>query len=558
MAVGGAIEDRTPTEAEYDGWKNATNQWFSDNIRAVYADQANLFTLDTFVGNIETSSYGAGSEYPHAIRQNCFIIFNANSLSDIPPVFEFLSTMSSEFDVTLYIQNYLRNALPADSIFRSVYSVRYTTESTTPAGPINPSTPTPSGGTPTVPAPVPSAPVSPPTTSAPVSAPVPPPTSSAPVPAPVPPPTTSAPIPAPVSAPVSAPVQAALSTMTFPTPPPLGGAPGTATSSFTTEWEMTIGFGIPDRQPRTDEYEGYVAATQSWFEKVFGAAYSDASTGPLYEMLQISLLEASYDASSEPSQSTVLKTDVMFTLGSGQSAPSMNDLIQVLRSASLMDYMLNYLHLSEPHFNIFIGVKAVSWNGDMSMNTPTAPTMPSSPVSAPVPAPMPSSPVAGPMMPSSGTGTGGSADVSTLDSVRIVMTLELAINTDEYPGTRLEPTEAEFNGLLLATQRFLTNSFNDYYAAQPAMEPPIEFVGLQSVGWITTDWSPGEELPYSGEMQFHVSFVDGSPVYPVSDYWAIINDFEFNNYIRSYVWSAMPAGSLFHYTNRVAWNFLNN
>jgi len=204
--------------------------------------------------------------------------------------------------------------------------------------------------------------------------------------------------------------------------------------------------------------------------------------------------------------------------------------------------MLNYLHQSKPRFNIFIGTRRVTWT-----STAEIPVQPegTSPTMAPVTAL--DAPAAGVV------NNGSEADISNLDSVRIFMTLNYALN-DRYTGERVEPSEEEWGSLLMATKKFLTQSLSDYYES----DPDSDFIGLQAVQWNEKTFSEGEENPYAGIVQFDIAFMDGASLMPNSAYWTIINGFDFNDYLRHYEWLEPPSDSIFHYASRVDWNFVNS
>lgn len=553
MAVGQESVDRQPSQEAYDAMTQATIDWLTDETNAEYAGQTSSFRLSRIVVNSDPEpTWTQGQQYPHRIPQDNFAIFSANSLDDVPSVIDFLQTVSANYDVTNFIESYLRATGPEDSILREVTLVRYQSSTTSPAGPVNPETPT----APTVPAPTPGAPA--PTPGAPD---VPAPTMGAPEPAPISPPTPTAPAPAPTR-----------EVGPFPTNPPIAETDGVAVLETITAWKYAIGFGIPDRQPFLAEYQGYLASTEAWMRTIYTDAYNNDDETPTFRDLSAQIESAEWDSLADPAHTIILKTQYVFEVDEGRTAPTNTDLLMVISDANLMDYMLNYLHESEPRFNIFIGTKSVTWASEVS--TPTAPTAPaptasvvaptstppptSAPVmttAAPVPAPvMPvPAPVPAPTMPTP-VENGGGADLSNLDSVRIFMTLELDINRVRYQGDRMEPSTGEWEGLLMATKKFLTDSFLEFYEGNTESV----FVGLQQVEWVFTNYDETLDKPYNGELQFDIAFMDGAQLQPNSNYWTVINTFDFSDYLRNYVWVEYPHDSLFHYASEMDWNFINS
>jgi hypothetical protein len=559
MAVDPSATDREPTPEEYSGMLNATIAWMTAELNAAYADQSDTFVLSQFLATNENTTWSEGETYPHIIPQDTYAIFNANELSDVPDGMDLMEVMSSDFDVTKFIEDFLRNAEPDDSIFREMTVVRYTSTITTPAGPLNPVSTSPAGAV----GAVTEAPVMPPTTTAPVMAPttatpVIAPTTAAPVMAP----TTAAPVIAPTTgAPVMAPTTSApVPAMSFPTLAPIPVSEGMAVVETETTWRIAIGFGIPDRQPRMDEYMGYVDATDAWMSNTYDTHYNSDDATPNHDKVQNQILSATFDPTLEAAHTIVLRTIHQFALEEGATAPTELEVLRVLTNANLLEYMLNYLHTAEPRFNIFIGTRAVAWTNESVPSTPTAPVPVTTPVAAPVMTPTTNAataPVASPTTtapaPDAGSVANGSdANLSELDSVRIFMTLSLALN-DRYDGDRMEPTKEEWAGLLMATKKFLTFQLQDYYKD----DTTAEFVGLQEVSWMSTTYDEEMESPYVGELQLDVAFMDGSTLMANSGYWEIINGFDFDDYLRNYVWLEFPDDSLFHYADRVAWNFVN-
>jgi len=123
MAVGD--QDRQPTPEEYDGMLKATMDWFTYELTEFYADQADVFVMSEFGASIDPSPIynasgaatgGEYGDYPHKIPMECFVIFKSDDMSNVPSVADVLQVTSQNFDMTLYLTTYLRNAEPSDNI----------------------------------------------------------------------------------------------------------------------------------------------------------------------------------------------------------------------------------------------------------------------------------------------------------------------------------------------------------------------------------------------------------------------------------------------------------
>jgi len=72
------------------------------------------------------------------------------------------------------------------------------------------------------------------------------------------------------------------------------------------------------------------------------------------DSLQSEIVAAAYDDTALPPHTIQLRTQFVFT-GDEADVPSQAEIMRVLDTANLMDYMLNYLHASQPAFNVFTG-----------------------------------------------------------------------------------------------------------------------------------------------------------------------------------------------------------
>ena len=553
LALFDTATDREPTEDEVEGVRSQTAEWLTDSIQTVFADES-AFRLDQVVVNVNDYTYTEALEFPYVVDLNAFVIFNADALSDLPSVIQFLTIISGEFDVQALVEDYIHAASPEDNLFHDTARLQYTTGTTTPAASVSPGelTPPPLSDAPqaTIPPVGSPNPTAAPVTAAPVTA--------APIfsltPQPTPG-TTMAPAPAPTggAAPTgtSMPVMSPTTDTTFGAMSPLSGN----VVQTTIEWSMEVGFRIPDRQPGENEYEGYRLATQQYLNDIYTKFYNDDAMTANVVGVQVSLLNASYSPEVTPTHQVTTKLEVSFD-GDG-TVPSEIDLLSVLSDANLMSYMLNYLHqTTDPAFSIFIGVRSVAWEATTAP-VPTMPTNPTAPAPAPTaPAPVPTMPAPTMAQPTTTTTTSTNANTANLTSlvtVPVTMTMGLAINTDLYSGP-MEPTEEEYTGLLLATKKFLTDSMSAVFASQP----DTNFVGLMNNVWVSTSYTPGTDVPYAGEMQFSIAFMEGSTVLPESSqYWDVINALNFSDFIRKYLWLAQPGDSIFHYTTYVEWSYIN-
>lgn len=173
----GFPEDRQPTDAEYEGIRQANIDWFTVEIPFFYADESG-FTFREIDCSLTDTTYTPGEDWVHNIVQFCEAIWDADAMSDLPTVSEFLVDMNANYLLDNFVANHLRSADPQDprSLFQFASRVGYVTTNSGTTSPL------PTDGTP---APATSMPVMAPTTAAPVMAP----TTAAPVMAPVMPPT---------------------------------------------------------------------------------------------------------------------------------------------------------------------------------------------------------------------------------------------------------------------------------------------------------------------------------------------------------------------------------
>jgi len=163
----GFPSDRQPTDAEYEGIRQANMDWFAVEIPLFYADETSFSfqNIDCTVTDTTYDPAASEEDWVHTIVQACEVVWDADTIEDLPPVPEFLVDMNADYLLDNFVANHLRSADPQDprSLFQFASRVGYvtTTIGTTSPLPGN-DTPAPSmgGG----PGPVPTeAPIMPPT-----------------------------------------------------------------------------------------------------------------------------------------------------------------------------------------------------------------------------------------------------------------------------------------------------------------------------------------------------------------------------------------------------------
>jgi hypothetical protein len=149
----GVPEDREPTEIEYQGINQATVNFFTTEIPAVYADET-AFTFRAVGCTTESTDFSPGSvEWQHQMTIQCEPTFDADSIDNIPPAETFLTDMNQDYLLDNFVRNHLRSVEPSlpPSIFRFSDRVGYNTSLTGTSGPA----PIDSAPTPTIVVPAP-------------------------------------------------------------------------------------------------------------------------------------------------------------------------------------------------------------------------------------------------------------------------------------------------------------------------------------------------------------------------------------------------------------------
>lgn len=141
--VEGAPEDRQPTEAEYDGIREATVDMFAVEIPRVYENEDD-FSFQEISCEIEDVLYDPTvdqeTEFVHQILLFCDVTWDAENLEDTPDIVTFLNDLNADFVLDNFVENHLRDANPEDppSLFRFSQRVAYITDENGTRGPAPP------------------------------------------------------------------------------------------------------------------------------------------------------------------------------------------------------------------------------------------------------------------------------------------------------------------------------------------------------------------------------------------------------------------------------------
>ena len=130
------------------------------------------------------------------------------------------------------------------------------------------------------------------------------------------------------------------------------------------EFRFQIGFGIPDREPTSDEYEGYLEATSRWFTDILEGAYPRANdTHPAFHGLSSSIEAVFYDSTSDLPHSIQIWLDLSFLIPSSGKVklPTVDSLLRLWRAQDLKNYEENYIQTAQPELSLFTGARAVAW-----------------------------------------------------------------------------------------------------------------------------------------------------------------------------------------------------
>jgi hypothetical protein len=112
-----------PTDEEYNGLFYATLSWLLASANKVYANET-LFQVHSFDMTYFGAFFNASDQYPSTVAMECQCILHADNETDVPPLLDFLFTISAQYNRTIFLQDYL--ALQPDvGIFREVEELRY-------------------------------------------------------------------------------------------------------------------------------------------------------------------------------------------------------------------------------------------------------------------------------------------------------------------------------------------------------------------------------------------------------------------------------------------------
>jgi hypothetical protein len=112
-----------PTEDEYNGLFYGTLAWLLASANQVYANET-LFQVQSFDMTYFGTMFNASDQYASTIAMECQCILYANNETDIPPLLDFLFTISTEYNRTVFLEDYL-TIQPDVGIFKEVEDLRY-------------------------------------------------------------------------------------------------------------------------------------------------------------------------------------------------------------------------------------------------------------------------------------------------------------------------------------------------------------------------------------------------------------------------------------------------
>lgn len=493
VAVNSIVQDRQPTQAEYEGFQVAVQQWLKDSLRNAYSNENDFYVSDV-LSSISSSDWDSTDNLPHQIVFNAYVVYNADNKADIPSLEEFFATMRTDsVDFTTFLTDYLRYAEPNDSHFRSVTSGLYSSQQN---GPI-----ISAGSTPN--------PAAPPST-----------------PTPTPPPVRST--PAPVNPNVDI-------IVTVPTE---------------SNWTYTIGdFGVTDRQPTQAEYEGLVDATHEWLTRIFREYYNENNPSqnfPQFVGIKTELVQGIYRPGSDPGMDNaaphlvILKYDITFALDENddtQVTPHMDDIFGVIEQADLDQYVLLYVHGSEPSDSVFRGTNSANWvySAEDYEYVPRPTRSPSTMVTEGEPG---------------FTGV-DRADFEKAKYIPVSLQYKLRLVEADAHGA---PTPEEWEGLSEAIRNFWIETFSTQYASNA----DADFVIVDAKWDVdTTDYDATQDFPYVGRHLTHVLFTEASTGLPgtIAFRQQMSNAIPNSNLIPTYIQNSMPVDSLFRDTIEIQWEY---
>ena len=137
-------DDREPTAEEYEGVRQATEDWLNSAIATHYVEDTTDFTFlqascDLVQEGTSWSSIQPEDTYPHKIQLECLANFDADNVEDLPTNIEFILDINTDYDFEEFTRTYLWNAAPPTNLFRYSERVGYTLTDTGPTAPGEPS-----------------------------------------------------------------------------------------------------------------------------------------------------------------------------------------------------------------------------------------------------------------------------------------------------------------------------------------------------------------------------------------------------------------------------------
>jgi hypothetical protein len=500
LGMGNGFSDREPTRQEYEGLQASGEAWMLDSLRSAYASETESFFLNEVTSLIVSTNWDQGdtSGYPHGVVLNAYAVFDADNLASVPSLIDFFATIRTDAVSLLeFVQTYLRNTQPPDSIFRSTVMAQYTS---TQNGARVPASATPSPG--------------------------------------------GAPSTSPPTQPPSAPVKR--------TPAPVNPNNIIATVYTESNWTYTITeeFGIVDRQPTLQEYLGLVDSTHEWLTRIFNEYYNVNNQDrnlPKFVGIETNLVRGFYrPAGPEPPHLVIINFNITFELDANDETevvPFIDDIFGVIEQADLNQYVILYVHTSEPiATSVFHGVNSVSWDYDLSDDYTYVPR--------------PTRPPTG----SGGTGNlpvGGEntgidrGDFQDAIPVSVALTYRYRLVDGSAGG---DPSMDEWEGLLEANRNFWMDTLKNEYQSNAA----TNFVFVDAKWEVdSTQYVAGQDFPYSGRLLTDVLFKAGSTNVPSSiDMRSLMSSLlSSSNYIPSYIRTAPPQDNLFRQTLQIQWDF---
>lgn len=430
-----------------------------------------------------------GELYRYVMALDASAIYRSTSLSSIPSLVEFFATLrSNQVSLLDFVQRYLRNSSPSLSIFRYSVVAQYTTDQNGPRLPADATSPPGSN-------PAPRPPTLPPVAS------------------------TPAPVPA----------DALL-----------------ATVYTVSNWTYTVSgeFGIPDRQPTQEEYEGLAASTHEWLTRIFSQFYNVDNQNlnlPTFVGIESALVDGIYRPNNERPHLMIFNYNITFSLDPDdptEVVPFIDDIFGVIEQADISQYVFLYAHTSEPiDTSVFHGVNSANWVYDLSDEYTYVPR----PTRPPTGGGSGNDPLAGSM--------GIDRDrLTNAESNSVSLLMRYSLNNPAG-----QPSAEGWDGLLEVTRAFWMQRLTEEYSSTSA----TDFVTIDAKWRVgTTQYNSGNEFPYSGRLDMEVIFTEGSTMQTDEQMRTRMSGLlPGSNYIATYVRTAQPPDNLFRDTLQIQWDF---